>query len=147
MARKGDTRLLVGATLAVVVAGLVVAAAILLLTGRSGTPKLKKPTTFGVAKQVRANIEEGGPLLYAGTSGDTGFWIALEDGRLVAIVVQQPALGCHVKWQATRDSFTCKGRKVRSTQLQRYQVTVPERGEQKGDFLVDLRRVQPAPNP
>jgi hypothetical protein len=144
-ARARDTRLLIGATAAVIVAGLLVAAAILLVTGRAKTPKPTKPITFGVAASLRTKVEDGGPFAYAGTSGDDGFWVAIEDGRLIALVVRQPQLGCNVKWRGSVDSFTCGDRKVRSRQLQRYRVIVPDRGDRKGQFLVDLRDVQPAP--
>jgi hypothetical protein len=144
--RRGDTRLLLGATAAVIVAGLLVAVAILLVTGRAKTPKPTKPITFGIAASLRAKVEDGGPFAYAGTSGDDGFWVALEDGKLVALVVRQPQLGCNVKWRGSVDSFTCHDRKVKPGQLQRYRVIVPTAGDRKGQFLVDLRKVEPAPS-
>jgi hypothetical protein len=144
-ARKGDTKLLIGATVGVIAAGLLVAAAILLVTGRAKTPKPTKPVTFGVARSMHTLVDDGGPLLFAGTSGDDGFWAAIENGDLVALVVRQPALGCNVKWRGSLDSFTCAGRKVKTDRLDRYRVVIPERGKQKGRFLVDLRDVQPGP--
>lgn len=146
MARKGDTRLVVGATAAVIVAGVLVAIAILLVTGRAKTPAPDGPITFGIAKTLRQKVADGGPVAYAGTRGDDGFWVAIEDGRLVALVVQQPRLGCNVKWRGSVDSFTCGGEKVDSTDLDRYRVVIPKRGDQKGRFLVDLRDVQAPPN-
>lgn len=146
MARKGDTRLVVGATAAVIVAGVLVAVAILLVTGRAKTPAPDEPITFGVAKTLRDKVAEGGPVAYAGTRGDDGFWVAIEDGELVALVVQQPRLGCNVRWRGSVDSFTCGGEKVDSTDLDRYRVIIPERGDEKGRFLVDLRDVQAPPN-
>jgi hypothetical protein len=132
--------------MAVLVAGLLVAAAILLVTGRAKTPKPTKPIPFGVARSVRQLVEDGGPVPYAGTSGDDGFWVAIEDGKLVALVVQQPDLGCNTKWRGSIDSFVCGGEKVRSTELERYKVVIPTSGDRKGNFLVDLRTVLPAPD-
>jgi hypothetical protein len=146
MARKGDTRLVLGATAAVIVAGLLVAAAILLVTGRAKTPEPDGPVTFGVAKTLREKVAEGGPVAYAGTRGDDGFWVAIEDGELVALVVQQPRLGCNVRWRGSVDSFTCGDAEVESRDLERYRVVIPKRGEEKGRFLVDLRDVQAPPN-
>ena len=45
--RRGDTRVLVLATLGVLVVGLLIAAAILLITGRAKTPEIKGPVPFG----------------------------------------------------------------------------------------------------
>lgn len=143
--RTGDTRLLLGATAAVIVAGVLVAVAILLVTGRAKTPEPTDPVTFGVAKSLREKVATGGPVAYAGTTGDDGFWVAIENGQLVALVVQQPALGCNVKWRGSVDSFTCGDRKVDSRDLERYRVVIPARGEEKGRFLVDLRDVQAPP--
>ena len=88
--RRSDTKLIIRATAAVLVAGLVIAAAILLVTGRAKTPGLDKPIPFGIASSLRAKVREGGPILLAGTTGDTGFWLTFEDGHLVALDLKKP---------------------------------------------------------
>jgi hypothetical protein len=147
--RRSDTKLLIGATVAVLVAGLIIAAAILLVTGRAKTPGLDKPIPFGIASSLRAKVKEGGPILFAGTTGDTGFWLILEDGRLVALDVQKPTeKTCNIKFRSSLDAFTdCHGRKVTPESMARFRTSVPKRGDQKGFFLVDLRHLDPAPGP
>jgi hypothetical protein len=41
----------------------------------------------------------------------------------------------------------CDARRYASEQLDRFTTNIPERGAQRGLFLVDLRRIIPAPEP
>jgi hypothetical protein len=148
--RRSDTKVLVIATIAVIVGGLVIAAAILLVSGRAKTPALlTKPVPFGVAKGMKQTISDGGPVAFAGTTGDTGFWLALEDGKLVALQVKRPGTkDCNVRWKGSVDSFVdCNGNKVRIDQLARFPIEIPTKGPHKGQLLVDLRHTDPPPNP
>ena len=145
--RRGDIRLVIGATFAIVVAGLLVAGLILVVTGRPKTPGNEKPIRFGFAKSLAAKVREGGPVAFAGTSGDDGFWLALEHGRLVPLLVRQPGPpACVLRWRGSRDTFTCDGRSVTIGSLVRYSNEIPKRGDDKGIFLVNLRHVTPAPD-
>ena len=146
--RRGDTRILIVATVAVVVAGLVIAAAILLVTSRAKTPAVTGPIPFGYAKSLKAKVKTGGPVAYAGTTGDTGFWLAIERGDLVALKIRRPGTaGCNVRWAGSVDSFLdCNGKRVRTDQLARYPTEIPTRGGDKGILLVDLRHTIPAPS-
>lgn len=146
--RRGDTRVLIVATLAVLAAGLVIAAAILLVSGRSKTPALRGPIPFGYAKSLQAKVKTGGPVAYAGTTGDTGFWLAIEHGKLVALKIRRPGSSdCNVRWAGSVDSFLdCNGKRVRTDQLARYPIEIPKRGGDKGILLVDLRHTIPAPS-
>jgi hypothetical protein len=144
--RKSDLRLLLGATIGVIIGGVIIAAAILAVTSRGKVPSTRKPVAFGLATAVRQNVEEGGPVNIAGASGDTGFWVALEHGALVALPVNQPApLSCTLRWRGSQDTFTCDGKRVTSEQLARYRSFVSRSGSTKGLYMVALRDVQPAP--
>jgi hypothetical protein len=145
--RKGDTRVIVVATLGVLVFGLVVAAAILLITGRAKTPQIKGSIPFGVASSIRQKAKDGGPFAYAGNRGDDGFWVAIENGRLVALKIQKPGTkSCNVIWRGSKNTFVdCNGDPVRIDQLARYATRVPKTGHDKGLLMVDLTRVLPPP--
>lgn len=146
--RRGDTRILIVATVAVITAGLVIAAAILVVTARAKTPALKGPIPFGYAKSLQTKVKTGGPVAYAGTTGDTGFWLAIEHGDLVALKIRRPGTtDCNVRWAGSVDSFLdCNGKRVRTVQLARYATEIPKRGGDKGILLVDLRHTIPPPS-
>jgi hypothetical protein len=145
--QKGDTRVWVVATLAVLVVGLVIAAGILLITGRAKTPEIKGSQPFGYAKSLREKAKQGGPFAYAGNSGDDGFWVALEDGHLVALKIQKPGTkSCNVIWRGSKDTFVdCNGDPIRMDQLARYPTRVPTKGDHKGLLMVDLSQTIPPP--
>ena len=134
------------ATLAVLAAGLAIAAAILFVTARAKAPTVRGPIPFGYAKSLEAKVKTGGPVAYAGTTGDTGFWLAIENGELVALKIRRPGTaGCNVRWAGSVDSFLdCNGKRVRMDQLARYPTEIPKRGDDKGILLVDLRHTIPA---
>jgi hypothetical protein len=147
--RKGDTRVIVLASLGVLVFGLVVAGVILAVTGRAKTPVIRGPIPFGVANSIRQKAKDGGPFAYAGNRGDDGFWVTVEGGKLVALKIQKPGVkGCNVVWRGSKDTFVdCNGNPVRVNQLARYPTSTPKTGRNKGLFLVDLSRTIPAPAP
>jgi hypothetical protein len=146
-ASPDDRRLLLFATVAVLAAGAMVAAGILLVTGRADTPEAVDPVPFGFAKSLERKVAEGGPVAYAGTTGDTGFWLALEDGELVALKIRKPGTrDCNVRWRGSVDSFVdCDGTKVRTGELARFRTEVPTSGPRRGNLLVDLRDTLPPP--
>ena len=86
-------------------------------------------------------------MAYAGTTGDTGFWLAIEDGKLVALKIRKPGTSdCNVRWAGSVDSFVdCDGKQVRTSQLARYRTEIPQTGGRKGKLLVDLRTTIPPP--
>ncbi len=144
--RKSDLRLVLGATIGIILGGVVIAAAILAVTSRGKVPTTRKPIAFGLGTEVRKNVRSGGPVNIAGASGDTGFWVALEDGELVALLVHQPKpQSCTLRWRGSKNSFLCDGRRVTSDQLARYRSFVSKSGPTKGLYMVALRDVQPAP--
>ena len=131
----------------VLVIGILIAAAILLVTGRAKTPKMEGLIRFGQAKSITEKARDGGPFAYAGSTGDTGFWVALEDGKLVALKIRRPGTkDCNVIWRGSRDSFVdCNDDPVKMDQLARYRVVIPDKGDNKGQFLVDLSSNIPPP--
>jgi hypothetical protein len=51
-----------------------------------------------------------------------------------------------VIWRGSRDRFEdCDGERIRMDQLARYPVDIPERGPNKGQFLVNLSGNIPPP--
>src|ERR1044072_5779748 len=102
-------------TVLVLVLGILIAAAILLVTGRAKTPKMEGLVRFGQAKSLTEKARDGGPFAYAGATGDTGFWVALEDGKLVALKLRKPGTkDCNVIWRGSRNSFVdCNDNPVR----------------------------------
>jgi hypothetical protein len=125
-----------------------VAAIILLVTGRADTPEAIEPVPFGFAKSLATKVEKGGPVAYAGTTGDTGFWLALEDGELVALQIRRPGTeDCNIRWRGSVDSFVdCNGSRLSSRQMARFPTEVPTSGARKGNLLVDLRETIPPPD-
>jgi hypothetical protein len=145
--RRTDLRIVLGATIAVLLGGVVIAAAILAITSGGGVPNIRRPQPFGLAADSRERIREGGPVNFAGLSGDTGFWLALEDGRLVALPVRQPKpLDCTLRWRGSLDTFTCDGKPVTTRDLARYRSFVEPSGPRKGLLMVALRDVLEPPN-
>lgn len=143
--KRNDLRLLLITGAAVIVAGLLVAAGILVATN-SGKPNARKPLALGDAGTLQRSTAKGGPVYFANPFGGTGFLLALERGELVALVPDLPAEAkCRVRWKGSINSFVdCHDHKVSSTQLARFHTDIPKAGDQQGVVLVDLRhREQP----
>lgn len=153
-ATKGDVRFFVITVVAIVVAGISIAAILWVLT-QQGQDRSTKPTDYvafsaGNAETLTRQVREGGPVFFADPlAGEKGFWIDREQGELVAISVNAPGKDeCTVRWRGSIDRYQdCDGVRYTSEQLDRFTTNVPTTGKQKGLFLVDLRRVIPAPQP
>jgi hypothetical protein len=153
-ATKGDVRFFVITVVAIVVAGISIAAILWVLT-RQGQDPSTKPSDYvafsaGNAETLTRQVQEGGPVFFADPlAGEKGFWIDREQGELVAISVNAPGKdACTVRWRGSIDRYQdCDGVRYTSEQLDRFTTNVPTTGKQKGLFLVDLRRVIPAPEP
>ena len=139
--------MLVLASLGVLVFGLIIAALILFITGRAKTPEITGSIPFGFAKSIHQKAIDGGPFAYAGNRGDDGFWIAMEDGKLVALRIQKPGTkDCNVVWRGSKNTFKdCNDESIRIDQLARYPVNVPTNGHNKGLLMVDLSTTIPPP--
>lgn len=149
-ASRSDAKILLVATGSVILAGLLVAAVLLLATSRAGSPTKYAPFPAGVAAAIKSQLKDGGPFFYPDPfGGDRNILLALEDGKVVALSDILPdTTDCRVKWRGSIDSFQdCHGDKLRTGELERYQSEISEAGANKGELLIDLRHREPAPNP
>ena len=146
--QRSDAKLLLVAAGAVIVAGLLVAAVLLLATGRASSPTKYVAFPAGDATAIRKDLKSGGPFFYPDPfGGDRNILLAIEDGQVVALSDIKPdTKDCRVRWRGSIDSFVdCHDDKVQSTDLARYQSEIGQIGDNKGELLVDLRRLEPAP--
>jgi len=150
-AAPDDRRVLLFAGTIVLLAGLAVAALIFFATGTERNPSDKKPLFLGLQRELVAKIKEGGPLYFASPFGENGFWLDLEEGRLVALDIVRPGTaGCKVKWRDPRGAYVdCEDRDLQVGDLDRFEVTV---GKLQQDappdaVYVNLRVSEPAPLP
>ncbi len=146
--QRSDTKLLLLAAGAVIVAGVLVAAVLLLATSRAGSPTKYTAFPAGDATAIHSELKDGGPFFYPDPfGGDRNILLALEDGKVVALDDIKPGTkACRVRWRGSINSFVdCHDDKVRTTDLARYQSEIGELGDNKGELLVDLRHREPAP--
>ena len=142
-----DIKLLLGAGIAVLLGGVVIAAAILAITARGTGPNIKRPVPFGSEVDIHDRVRTGGPVNIAGLSGDDGFWVAIEDHQLVALLVKQPKpQRCTLRWRGSKNTFTCDDKPVASRNMARFRSFTKRSGPLKGSYMVALRDIEPAPN-
>jgi hypothetical protein len=147
---RSDAKLLLLATGAVIIAGLLVAAVLLITTSRASSPTKYTAFDAGVARSIREDLKSGGPFFVPDPfGGDRSILLAIEDGKVAALSDLKPGTqDCRIRWRGSIDSFVdCHDQKVKSTALARYQSEVGEIGPQKGELLVDLRHRLSAPAP
>jgi len=145
--RRSDIKLLIGSAIAVLLGGVVIAAAILAITSGGGAPSTKRPIPFGSEADIHARIRDGGPYNIAGLSGDDGFWVAVEDHQVVALLVKQPKPdACTLIWRGSRNTFECDGKPVSSRNMARYKTFTGTAAANKGQYMVRLRDVVPGPD-
>ena len=144
---RDDKRLLIVVGVFVALAGALFAGVILLATSREVGEK--KPLFLGQRPDLVQSIREASPLYFASPFADDGFWLDLEDGTLVAYVLERPDPGeCTVKWREQRGAYIgeCDDEPVDAADLERYPVTIGARGGSPSNSVyVDLRRTIPAP--
>jgi hypothetical protein len=149
-ASRSDARILIVATGGVVLAGLLVAAVLLLATSRDSGPTKYAPFPAGNASAIKHLLEDGGPFFYPDPfGGDRNILLAIEDGHVVALSDLVPTTtSCRVRWKGSIDSFVdCHDDKLQSTELARFETAVGTAGASKGLLLIDLRHKEPAPAP
>jgi len=147
---RTDTRLLIGAGIAAIAAGLLVAAVLLFATSRADQPRKYRPFPAGPEKQLRRDLRDGGPFYYPDAfGGKRSILFALEDDKVVALMTHTPGdEECRVKWRGSINSFVdCRGNKLRSVQVGRYETTVQQRSGVGPVVVVDLRKESPPPAP
>lgn len=131
--RTSDVKILAAATAVVVLAGLVVAGAILYVTRDSTTEGCGR-FNAGEAADIRQKVDEGGPYFVTG-GGNCAFWVALDGHDLVALRARLPERDCPIFWEAPKDSFTCKGEKVSLDEIGRYPTEIGT-GKLEGALIV-----------
>ena len=147
---RSDTRLLLTATAAVVLAGVLVAVVLLFATSGNGGPKKYQPFPAGLANSLRANLRDEGPYYFPDPfGGQRSILFALEDDNIVALSTVLPGTkDCRITWKGQIDRFVdCHGDRHRSVELDRYVDFIDPTGENKGILFVDLRKKLPAPAP
>jgi hypothetical protein len=133
--RSADVKLIVGATVAVLLAGFLIAGAALVATRGAKSPVCPL-LNVGSAADIRRTLEHGGPYLQAG-GGSCTFWLALDDNDIVAYKAGQPQ-GCTLKLK--RDHWECGGRTVDPSSLAQYPVSI-QTIQSIDAVIVDLRPV------
>jgi hypothetical protein len=117
--RRSDVKLLVGATVAVLMAGFLIAGGILVAT-RGGKSTACPQLNVGPASAIRRTLVNGGPTFQTGGAG-CGFWLALADNEIVAYKVGQPS-GCTL--QLKRDHWDCGGTTIEPEDLEQYPIEI-----------------------
>lgn len=100
--RSSDIKLIASATVAVLLVGFFIAGAALIATRGSGSVVCGQ-LNIGSASDVRQKLQDGGPYFQTG-GARCGFWLALQDGDIVAYKVEQPD-GCTL--QLKREGWKC----------------------------------------
>ncbi len=116
--RAGDIKVIVGATIAVLLLGFFVAGAALVTT-RGGSGIQCGQLNIGLASGVRDNLDSG-PYLQTG-GGSCTFWLALDNSDIVAYKAIQPS-GCTL--QLRLDHWVCGGKTVPTSELAQYPVSI-----------------------
>jgi hypothetical protein len=116
--RKGDIKVIVGATVGVLLVGLFIFAAAMVTTRGGGGIQCGQ-LNVGLASDVR-NTLNAGPYFQTG-GGKCGFWFALQDNNIVAYKAVQPS-GCTA--QLRPDHWECGGKTIPADRLAQYPVHI-----------------------
>lgn len=132
--RGDDVKVIVAATVAVLIFGLFIVGAIFVTTGGGKSPQCGR-LSLGSADSVRREIQDaGGPWFQTG-GGSCSFWLALDGGDIVAYKLHIPGRDCTVTWNG---SYHCGGTVVAREELAQYPVTI-ETKDGIDNVVVDLR--------
>jgi hypothetical protein len=116
--RAGDIKVLVGATIAVLLLGFFIAGAALVTTRGGGGIECGQ-LNIGLASDIR-NTLEAGPYPQTG-GGSCTFWLALDNDNIVAYKAIQPS-GCTAKLKL--DHWVCGHLTVEASDLAQYPVSI-----------------------
>ena len=147
---RSDTRLLIGAGAAAVLAGVFVAVVLLLATSRADSPKTYRPFPAGPVRQLRSNLKDEGPFYYPDAfGGKRSILFALEGDQVVALMTHTAGDGaCRIQWRGSVNSFVdCRGGRLRSDQIGRYGTSISNQRGTGNVVFVDLRKELPPPAP
>jgi hypothetical protein len=144
---RSDRQLLIVTGSFLLVAAVFFGGVIWLATQRNETKE--GPFFIGLERALKTHIHEGSPLYFSNPGAGDGFWLDIEDGQLVALVLDQQsgAEDCIVKWKEQRDAYIdCDDNELQSTDLARYGLKIGSRdGSPKTAVFVNLRKIEPAP--
>ena len=115
--RKGDVKVIVGATIAVLLVGFFIFGAMMMTTG--GSSPTCGQLNVGSAAGIRDTLRNG-PYFQSG-GGRCGFFFALENDNIVAYKVEQPS-GCTALWKF--DHWECDGRRISPAKLAKYPLSI-----------------------
>jgi hypothetical protein len=134
-ARSSDIKLIASATVAVVLAGLFIAGAMLVATSRGSKNPVCGQLNLGKASDVRNRLDREGSTFVTG-GASCGFWLALDNGDIVAYRVQQPS-GCSLNLRDRGTHWVCGDSIVAAASLARYPTHVTTLGTTDA-LIVDL---------
>lgn len=124
-ARSSDIKLIVSATVAVLLAGFLIAGGILIATRGAGNVVCGR-LNLGSAIDIRKNLQDGGPS-FNSSGANCGFWLALDNGDIVAYRVKQPS-GCTLQLKDRATRWVCGGRDLDPADLATYDVAIQKFG-------------------
>lgn len=134
-ARSSDIKLIASATVAVVLAGLFIAGAMLIATSKGAKNPVCGQLNLGKASDVRNRlVREGSTFVTGGAT--CGFWLALNNGDIVAYRVEQPT-GCALNLRDRGTHWVCGGNVVDAASLAQYPTQVVTLGTTDA-LIVDL---------
>ena len=131
--RSSDLKLLAVITTGVLLLGFFIAGTILFLS--RGTPGPCGKVNAGSLTDLVPRATTSPSFVAFG--GNCQYWLALRDGRLVAIRTTIPAMHCTVDWKPQTNQFSCGGHKVSFAQLQYYPTSLGT-GVFKGSWIIDF---------
>lgn len=132
--RTSDIKVLTIATLIVLLGGFFIAGSILWLS-RGGKPGACGRVNGGSLTDLVPRAATAPSFVALG--GGCQYWLALRNGRLVAIKPTIASRGCTVDWKPSDDHFTCGDKRVTYAQLDYYTTSVGT-GDFKGSWIVDF---------
>ena len=133
--RASDIKLLAIITTIVLLGGFFIAGSILFLS-RGGKPGPCGEVNGGSLTDLVPRAATAPS--YVALGGGCQYWLALRDGKLVAIKPTIASMGdCTVDWRPSDDHFTCGGKRVGYAQLDYYKTSLGT-GQFKGTWVVDF---------
>ena len=132
--RASDIKLLAIITAVILLAGFFVAGSILFLS-RGGKPGACGKVNAGSLTDLVPRAATAPS--YVAVSGGCRYWLALRDGRLVAIKPTIASMRCNVSWKPSDGKFWCGGTTVSFAQLGYYKTSIGT-GQFKGSWIVDF---------
>jgi hypothetical protein len=139
-ARTSDIKVLISATFAVILAGLFIAGGMLIATSHGSKNPTCGQLNAGKATDIRDHLDSQGPSFVTG-GASCGFWLALDNGDIVAYRVEQPS-GCALNLRDRGTHWVCGGNIVDAASLATYPVQIQRVGTSDA-VIVDLQPTNP----